>query len=64
MPENRNPFTITADCIACGTCMPECPVDAIREDEIYVIDPAKCIACGKCAEVCPVHACESLDSSS
>ena len=30
---------ITADCINCGACEPECPNEAISEgDEIYVID--------------------------
>lgn len=63
IPDDRVPYTITSDCIACGTCLPECPVDAIREDEIYEIDPEKCIACKKCAEICPVHACEPLEKS-
>ncbi|MBN1879096.1 4Fe-4S binding protein [bacterium] len=57
IPENRVPFTITADCIACGTCVPECPVNAIADGDIYEIDPETCIACKKCADVCPVHAC-------
>lgn len=63
MPEDRNPFYINADCIACGTCLPECPVDAINEGEIYQINPQTCIACKKCADVCPVHACQPLIQS-
>ena len=48
---------INEECIACGSCVPECPVEAISEgDPIYVIDPAKCTDCGACAEVCPVEA--------
>lgn len=43
-------------CIACGACMPVCPVDAISEGEIYVIDPEKCIDCTACVEQCPVEA--------
>ena len=33
-------------CIACGVCASECPVDAIKEGDIYVIDPEQCIDCG------------------
>lgn len=48
---------INEECIACGSCEPECPVDAISEgDPTYVIDPETCIDCGACAEVCPVEA--------
>ncbi len=44
---------ITQDCIACGTCISECPVGAISEGDIYKIDPNVCIDCGTCADVCP-----------
>ena len=47
---------ISDDCIACGACMEECPVDAISEGDIYSIDPDTCTDCGACAEVCPVEA--------
>jgi ferredoxin len=49
-------YKISKDCIACGACQAECPVDAISEGDIYVIDPEKCIECGACASVCPVGA--------
>lgn len=49
-------YKITDDCIACGACQAECPVDAISEGDIYVIDPDTCIDCGACANVCPVDA--------
>ena len=50
-------YRITEECVACGSCQPECPVEAISEgDPIYKIDPEKCIDCGSCAEVCPVSA--------
>ena len=53
-------YTITEECVACGSCLPECPVDAISEgDPIYVIDPEVCTDCGTCAEVCPVDAIEA-----
>lgn len=48
---------ISDECISCGSCQPECPVDAISEgDTQYVIDPETCIDCGACEEVCPVEA--------
>jgi len=47
---------ISSDCIACGACMGECPVEAISEGDIYVIDPEKCTDCGSCVAVCPTNA--------
>lgn len=50
-------FKITDECISCGVCCDECPVDAITEGEDkYVINPELCTECGNCAEVCPVEA--------
>jgi ferredoxin len=49
-------YKISDECIACGTCIDECPVDAISEGDIYVIDTDLCTDCGSCAEVCPVEA--------
>ncbi len=50
-------YKISDDCISCGACADECPVDAISEgDGKYEIDPEKCIDCGTCAGVCPVGA--------
>jgi len=55
---------ITADCINCGACEPECPNAAIREgDSAYVINPNLCTECvgfygaEMCQEVCPVACC-------
>ncbi len=51
------PYQISDDCISCGACAAECPVEAISQgDTIYVIDPDKCIDCGACADTCPVDA--------
>ncbi|WP_308107722.1 4Fe-4S binding protein [Streptomyces antimicrobicus] len=37
---------ITEDCINCGACEPECPNEAIsEEDEIYVTNPSACSEC-------------------
>ena len=46
-------YVITDDCIACGTCIDECPSGAISEGEKYAIDPNSCVDCGTCADVCP-----------
>lgn len=46
-------YVISNDCIACGTCIDECPAGAIEEGEIYKIDAEKCADCGTCADVCP-----------
>lgn len=51
-------YKITDECIMCGSCEPECPVEAISEgDDKYVIDPDLCTDCGSCADVCPTDAC-------
>lgn len=49
-------YKIQDSCVACGTCVPECPVSAISEAPVYVIDQDTCISCGACASVCPVEA--------
>lgn len=49
--------TISSECISCGACSGECPVDAISEgDGQYVIDADACIDCAACAGVCPTDA--------
>lgn len=52
---------ITAECINCDVCEPECPNQAISQGpEIYVIDASRCTECvghhdvPQCREVCPV----------
>lgn len=49
-------YVIEEDCLACGTCIDECPVGAISEGDIYVIDSESCTECGTCADVCPSEA--------
>jgi ferredoxin len=51
-------YKITDECIMCGSCESECPVNAISEgDDTYKIDASACTDCGSCADVCPVDAC-------
>ena len=50
-------YKISDECISCGACAAQCPVEAISEGaDKYVIDEATCISCGACADGCPVDA--------
>jgi ferredoxin len=49
-------YKITDGCVGCGTCKDNCPVDAISEGDIYVIDQDVCIECGSCQAGCPSDA--------
>lgn len=50
-------YKISDDCISCGACASQCPVEAISEgDSKYVINADACVSCGACAGVCPVGA--------
>ena len=50
-------YKITDECISCGACEAECPVNAISAgDDKYVIDADACLDCGACAGACPVEA--------
>ena len=49
-------YQISDECIACGSCISECPVNAITEGDIFIIDPNICSDCGSCAVVCPTDA--------
>lgn len=50
-------YIINDECISCGACEAQCPVEAISAgDSKYVIDADKCTECGSCADVCPVGA--------
>ena len=54
-------YVIGNDCVACGTCIDECPVGAISEGDIYEINPDECTECGTCASVCPNEAISLAD---
>ena len=47
---------ITDASVACGSGIDECPVGAISDGDIYVIDADTCIDCGACSGACPMDA--------
>jgi ferredoxin len=50
-------YKISNECVSCGACAPNCPVEAISQgDTQYVIDASKCVDCGSCVEACPMQA--------
>ena len=50
-------YKISEDCIACGACAANCPVECISAgDSRHEINPEICIECGTCSSVCPVGA--------
>ncbi len=40
-------------CVACGSCIDECPLGAISAGDVYTIDPDTCADCGTCVDACP-----------
>jgi len=55
LPESCKAKEISDDCIKCGTCVRNCPVDAI-DIEAKTFDTGKCIGCWGCINRCPKHA--------
>ena len=55
--EGENMLVIHPDeCIDCGVCEPECPADAIKQDDHGVVHSAakpRCVACSNCVIACP-----------
>ncbi|GAB6124699.1 DUF362 domain-containing protein [Humidesulfovibrio idahonensis] len=58
--ENRiamRPKADPARCTACGTCVAQCPAQALSiTDGLAVVDKALCIGCFCCQEMCPEKA--------
>ena len=50
-------FVINEECVSCGACAAQCPVEAISEGaDRYEINADVCVGCGACADQCPVGA--------
>lgn len=50
------PKSCSHGCLGYGTCVKECPFDAIHiVNGVAVVDKERCKACGKCIAVCPKH---------
>ncbi|MDR2590561.1 MAG: 4Fe-4S binding protein [Oscillospiraceae bacterium] len=49
-------YKISSECICCGACVSECPVDAISEGDAQYNIADTCIDCGACVGACPVDA--------
>ncbi|MDR1654951.1 MAG: 4Fe-4S binding protein [Treponema sp.] len=50
-------YKVSDECVNCGSCDSECPVEAISEkDGKRFIEADKCQDCGACASACPVEA--------
>jgi ferredoxin len=46
------------ECVSCGTCVENCPEEAITmgDNDMPVIDKEKCTECATCVENCPSEA--------
>ena len=46
------------ECTGCGTCVEECPTEAIslNDDDIAVVNADDCTECGLCVDSCPTSA--------
>lgn len=55
MNKSPNIAYIGNECVACGSCVPVCPKDAIHIafGIIAQVNEEKCVGCKKCSKVCP-----------
>jgi NAD-dependent dihydropyrimidine dehydrogenase PreA subunit len=44
------------DCVGCGACADVCPENAIKVDDVAIINQDVCISCGLCIDECPAGA--------
>ena len=49
-------------CVACGSCLKTCPVQAIHiaNGVKAKINIEKCVGCGKCSKICPASVIEII----
>lgn len=55
---SKNRAFVNSYCVACGSCVKVCPMQAIAiyKGIIADIDDKRCAGCGKCAKECPAGA--------
>jgi len=58
--KNLLTYTILNNCVGCGNCAKNCPVNAIsgKLKEKFVINQSKCVKCGACYDACAFDAIE------
>ncbi len=49
---------VVNECVGCGTCINECPAEAIvlNGENIAIVHAEDCLDCGACIDVCPTDA--------
>ena len=47
---------ISDECVSCGACAGECPVEAIAPGDSHYEIADNCVDCGACVSACPVDA--------
>jgi electron transport complex protein RnfB len=55
----RSPFINQVDaeaCVACGSCVEQCPFGALKVEDVAIVDPVRCTGCGVCTMACPEDA--------
>lgn len=50
----------TRNCVECGICAEECPVQAINHQNPRYVDKERCFSCMRCVSICP-HAARKVD---
>jgi ferredoxin len=57
-------YRVTKGCCGCGTCVFECPAEAISltVKDGATIDRERCTACGACYENCASEAIERIEA--
>ena len=62
MVKSKKRAKIGIYCVACGTCIKECPFHAIsiKTGVKAELDTEKCVGCGRCSKFCPASAIEII----
>ncbi len=56
MPAPKMTPDTNNECINCGVCAKNCPVNAINDEDFKDVSSTKCIRCCSCIKRCPVNA--------